>query len=57
VGSTTRCTPILRPVYGLLDVVATVALIAWIGWWSLLIAVPLNLAIIYVFFWPGIRSR
>jgi hypothetical protein len=47
----------LRPVYGLLDVVATVALIAWIGWWSLLIAVPLNLAIIYVFFWPGIRSR
>jgi len=56
-GGTTRRTPILRPVYGLLDVVATVALIAWIGWWSALIVLPLNLAIIYAFFWPGIRSR
>jgi hypothetical protein len=52
-----RRTPILRPVYGVLDVLATVALIAWIGWWSALVVVPLNGAVIYVFFWPGLRSR
>jgi hypothetical protein len=56
-SSMSRETPILRPVGGALSVITTVALIAWLRWWSLIIAAPLNLILIYAFFWPGVRRR
>jgi membrane protein implicated in regulation of membrane protease activity len=50
-----RRTLILYPWYGAIVVLANVIPLGTIGWWALIGVVPLDLVVLYVYFWPGIR--
>jgi hypothetical protein len=53
-----RETPLFHPLfYGMPLLVVTVALVGTLGWWSLIVVIPLNLAVGYVFYWPGLTTK
>jgi hypothetical protein len=51
-----RHTLYYHPFFGLPIVIANAALIGTLGWWALIVVLPLDIAVIWLFFWPGIRG-
>jgi protein-S-isoprenylcysteine O-methyltransferase Ste14 len=51
-----RRTLILHPWYGALVVLLNVIPLGTLGWWASIGVIPFDAAVVYAFFWPGVRS-